>query len=284
MSVTVIIPAHNEESVILRCLRALLTGSAPGELDVLVVCNGCTDRTADVARSADPCVRVIETPVPSKTEALNLGDAAATYPTRIYLDADVELTIDAAREIVSALHGGGYLAAAPSIDVKCAESTWAVRAFYSIWCRLPYLREGMVGSGVYGLSPQARARFDRFPPITADDAFARLHFRHHERITVQSHSYTVRAPRDLKSLIKVKSRSHWGNVELRRGWPHLIAHENARHGGALASLACRPALWPALAVYAYVKIATRLRVTFRYGVSKPRWERDDTSRVAAAIR
>nr|BFE85750.1 hypothetical protein GCM10020093_083510 [Planobispora longispora] len=48
-SASVVIPAHNEEGVLRRCLDGLLAGTEPGELDVVVVANACTDRTADVA-------------------------------------------------------------------------------------------------------------------------------------------------------------------------------------------------------------------------------------------
>ena len=59
---SVVIPAHNEEAVLGRCLRVLLAGSTPGELDVVVVANACTDRTAEIAREAG--VRVVETSTP----------------------------------------------------------------------------------------------------------------------------------------------------------------------------------------------------------------------------
>ena len=45
MPVSVVIPAHNEETVIGRCLAALFAGAGEGELDVVVVCNGCRDGT-----------------------------------------------------------------------------------------------------------------------------------------------------------------------------------------------------------------------------------------------
>lgn len=46
---SVIVPAHNEEQVIGRLLEQLLD-DPDGGLEIWVVCNGCTDRTADVAR------------------------------------------------------------------------------------------------------------------------------------------------------------------------------------------------------------------------------------------
>ena len=76
--VSIIIPAHNEAAVIGRCLEPLTHGARPGEFDVIVVCNGCRDATALEARRFGLSVRVIETDTPSKANALNLGDAAAT--------------------------------------------------------------------------------------------------------------------------------------------------------------------------------------------------------------
>ncbi|HOQ87625.1 MAG TPA: glycosyltransferase, partial [Phycisphaerae bacterium] len=75
---SIIIPAHNEETVIARCIRAIITGAAPGELEVIVACNGCTDRTAEIAREFGDPVRVLEIKTPSKVAALNAADAAAT--------------------------------------------------------------------------------------------------------------------------------------------------------------------------------------------------------------
>ena len=59
MPISVVIPAHDEEAVVGRCLAALLDGARPGELDVVVVCNGCTDATADIARGFGRGVRVV---------------------------------------------------------------------------------------------------------------------------------------------------------------------------------------------------------------------------------
>jgi glycosyltransferase involved in cell wall biosynthesis len=68
--ISVVIPAHNESAVIGRLLRSLLHDAQPGEFDVVVVANGCTDDTADVAAGFGPDVTVVTTPVPSKFAAL----------------------------------------------------------------------------------------------------------------------------------------------------------------------------------------------------------------------
>src|SRR5437879_7884120 len=101
--ISVIVPAHNEHSVISRTLKTMTARAIPGELDVIVVCNGCTDDTAAVAGSFGPPVRVIETGLAGKTLALNLGDKAATFFPRIYADADVHITIETMRTLANRL-------------------------------------------------------------------------------------------------------------------------------------------------------------------------------------
>src|SRR5438270_8573792 len=92
---SIIIPAHNEGAVIEATLHSLLANRVEGELQIIVVANGCTDDTAARARAVDGPIEVIETPVGSKTHALNLGDRAAKFFPRAYLDADVQLSPDA---------------------------------------------------------------------------------------------------------------------------------------------------------------------------------------------
>ena len=63
MSASILIPAHNEESVLARTLDALLGSSDSPKFEVLVVCNGCSDRSAEIARRYAPRLSVIELPV-----------------------------------------------------------------------------------------------------------------------------------------------------------------------------------------------------------------------------
>ena len=285
--ISVIIPAHNEERVIGRGIAALTGGAAPGEVEVIVVCNGCRDRTADVARRLGECVRVIETDVPSKVNALNLGDAAARSFPRFFVDADVVLTLPELRKLANRLVAGdGVLAVAPRFQMDLAGCSWAVRAFYDINGRLPSAAEGIGGSGVYGLSERGRQRFDSFPPITADDGFVRLQFRPDERETLKLCRSVVFAPRTLKDLVTIKTRSHFGMAELRRFAPQLWKNRGAGNGPALKRLALRPWLWPRLVVYGYVKSMARYRgrQKLRGEMRAAEWERDETSRSVMPVR
>jgi glycosyltransferase involved in cell wall biosynthesis len=277
--ISVIIPAYNEERVIVRCLAALTAGAEPGELEVVVVCNGCKDRTADVAREFGGPVRVIETPTGSKVHALNLGDAATPHFPRFYVDADVVVPLESIRRMARRLESGDVLAVGARPRFDLSQSSWPVRAYYQIHDRLPASREGVGGSGVYGLSREGRARFGPFPPLTADDAFVRIQFRPGERETAEENVSVVYAPATLRDLISIKTRSHLGASELKRKYSDLRANMGPGNSAALRRLALRPRLWPKLAAYGLVKVATRVR-SYRQtrGDRSPAWERDETSR------
>ena len=49
--VTVVIPAHNEEKYVARCIRSIKKSAANfgGSVEMIVVCNRCTDKTAEIA-------------------------------------------------------------------------------------------------------------------------------------------------------------------------------------------------------------------------------------------
>jgi glycosyltransferase involved in cell wall biosynthesis len=279
--ISVIIPAHNEASVISKCITALLDQSAPGEIQVLIACNGCSDNTADIARGFGDRVEVIESPVASKSHALNLADQAARGFPRFYLDADVILPRESLLKIADVLQKGPALAAGPAVKFEVMDRPWTVRAFYDICSRLPFLHAGMVGTGVYALSEEGRKRFESFPNITADDTFVRLQFSPQERKTVDSCFSTVSVPRTLRSLIEIKTRSHFGNQELRRRYPEIWKNENTSHGGSIRGLFAYPQLWPGLAIYGYVRIMARVRARWKYSHARQNaWERDESSRAA----
>lgn len=74
---SIVIPAHNEALVIGRLLTRLTDDDSTPPLEVIVVCNGCTDDTDDVARSFQS-VRVVATGEAGKANALRIGDSLAT--------------------------------------------------------------------------------------------------------------------------------------------------------------------------------------------------------------
>jgi glycosyltransferase involved in cell wall biosynthesis len=278
VAISVVIPAHNEQEVIARCLEALTPMSGLEPLEVVVVCNGCDDLTAEVARRFD--VQVVETSVASKTVALNLGDARVAGFPRFYVDADVVLSMDAVLQIAAVLERGPAVAASPTMDLDLRDSTWPVRAYYRIWTRLPYVREGMIGVGVYALSEVGRSRFEEFPEVIADDGFVRMLFPPHERTRVDA-PVRVTAPRRMSGLLSIKTRSRLGLYQLGMVFPQFANRERGSksYGRAIRSVASRPWLWPAAAVYGAVQLVTRRKARDHLAdLDGYRWQRDTSSR------
>ena len=182
--ISVVIPAHNEGKVIRRCLQSMTEGAQPDELEILVVCNGCSDDTAEIARSFGQPVRVLETDIPSKNNALNMGNREASGFPRFFVDADIVLPLDSIRKVADVLRGAKIMGAAPRMRVDLDNRSWPIRAFYDVWMRTPYVNDNMLGCGVYAISESGRRRFDRFPDIIADDCFIRLLFKDDEKTSV----------------------------------------------------------------------------------------------------
>lgn len=213
-AICVVIPAHDEEVVLGRCLNALLSGSEPGEFDVTVVANGCRDETASVARTAD--VRVIETPVASKVHALRLGDRACRSFPRLYLDADVELTGDAVRALASALAETGVLACAPTPQYELTGAGPVAARFHRTYDLLRSRHRGLSGAGAYMVGRAAHSRIFPLPDVVSDDGWVHRSFAPDERLVVAEARCVVRPPRTVAAEMRRRHRTRLANKELTR--------------------------------------------------------------------
>lgn len=277
---SVVIAAHDEAAVIGRCLTTLLRGARPGELDVVVVANGCGDDTAAIAARFGPAVRVHELAVASKPAALDAGDRLALVFPRCYLDADVEVGVEAIRAVVQALAEPGAVAAAPTLELDLRHCPWAVRSYLSVWRRLPWATEQPIGSGFYALNEQGRARFATFPDTMAEDLFVRSLSEPGERRVLAEHRFVVHPPRTLSALVRVRARRAAANAADRALFAAEATSLRRLRLRALRRLAASPANWPALAVYGAVGAAVALVARRRRpgGGGAGPWVRDLTSR------
>lgn len=277
---SVIIPAYNESAGIRRCLDALFAGIDPGRLDVVVVCNGCRDDTAALARDSGHPVRVIELAAPSKAAALRAGDAAARAMPRLYLDADVVLDGAAACAVLERLRAGA-LAARPAVRFDSTASTWPVRSYYRARARTPALLDSLWGAGVYGLSEQGRSRFTAFPDIVADDLWVDRLFAPGETEIVDDTRVVVMVPRRSRDLVNVLRRTYRGKRENAGADPYgrgrattvAVVRQLRRHAGA------GPAA--TLDAVTYAAFAAGARLVLKLPGERVRWDRDESSRAGA---
>jgi glycosyltransferase involved in cell wall biosynthesis len=226
-----VIAAHDEEAVIARCLRTLTADAKPGELDVIVVANGCRDRTAQIARAER--VRVVETPVPGKAHAIGLGDAECRTFPRLYLDADVDLDTASVRRMVAAIERGA-LACAPVPHYDLSGVSRVAARFHRVFERLVAGRRGLSGTGAYLLGQEGHGRVFPLPHVISDDGWVHRTFSASERQAVADARSVVRPARTVRAVIRRRARVRLGNRELDR--LGRKAHEPAVGAGELMSL------------------------------------------------
>ncbi len=278
---SIVIPAHNEGQVIGRLLDSLLAGPAEDETDIVVVCNGCTDDTAQVAAARGPRVRVVDIPTPSKHAALRAGDDHARGFPRVYVDADVVITGADVRALTQPLGDdvSDVLATAPERQIPLAGCAWRVRAYYRVWQQLPAVRAGLFGRGVIAVSKAGHARIAALPPLMADDLAASLAFTPEERLVVGAASVVVHPPRTWQDLMKRRVRAAVSTAQVEQ---HRAPEEaSARTSTAdLKALVRRdPKLFMSVVVFVAAAVAARRRAGKAIRAQDfGTWLRDESSR------
>jgi glycosyltransferase involved in cell wall biosynthesis len=276
---TVVVPAHNESQVIGRLLGQLVTAAPPGELNVIVVANGCTDDTAEVAASFGPSVRVLSIPVASKHEALVAADRATRDFPRIYVDADVELRTEDVRALVAALREPGVLAAAPERVLALAGRPWPVRWFYDVWTRLPEVRQGLWGRGVIAVDESGQERISRLPPLLGDDLAASLIFAPHERSIVPNARVIVHTPRTFADLLRRRIRAVTGTAQIERAQEAPASTARTQISDLTTIIHTEPRMAPRVAFFLSIALLARLRAHRAVASGDySTWLRDESSR------
>lgn len=128
-NVCVVISAHNESAMIQRRIRNIHTQTYPTHLmDIIVVCDGCSDNTAEIARNEG--AMVYETPTHSgKSHSLNIAmNHTLNAPIVIFSDARPLFQQDAVIQLVRALHAPNVAAVSGVLELPsmsgCALGTY----------------------------------------------------------------------------------------------------------------------------------------------------------------
>jgi peptidoglycan-N-acetylglucosamine deacetylase len=134
-SVTVLIPAHNEESVIVQTVTSVLHSDLK-DLRIIVVDDGSIDRTGellDTNFSRNPRVRIIHQVNRGKAAALNLAMSLAQTDIVVTIDADTEIEPDAISKLIRHFSDPKVGAVAGNVKVG-NRSRWLTR-----WQALEYI-------------------------------------------------------------------------------------------------------------------------------------------------
>jgi len=150
MKISIIVPAFNEEKLILETLRRILTATAAfsgrGWASEVIVCdNNSNDRTAELARTAG--ARVVFEPINQIGRARNTGAAAATGDWLLFIDADSHPEPELFADVATAIQSGNCLAGGSTIRLDAAPSRghWIV----SGWNLLSRCTRYLAGSFIF---------------------------------------------------------------------------------------------------------------------------------------
>lgn len=152
--ISVVIPAHNEEKYIKRCIDSIKDADSvfPGNTEIVVVCNRCTDHTADIAKEKGAVVRFNEDRCIAKVR--NDGISVAKGKIIVTIDADNRMTKGTLREIYSLLRTGKYIGGGAPIRFE--------RYSFPLWCNDIVCRVSFAVTGLYsGIFWAEKETFDR---------------------------------------------------------------------------------------------------------------------------
>lgn len=198
LTLSVVVPAYNEEKLIadsLRCIRDALDANrrqgwqpgAPPAFDYeLIVCNNnSTDRTGELAAAAG--AKVVFEPVNQIARARNCGAQAATGEWLLFIDADSYPTAGLIRDLLGALTAGGCVGGGALVTMQnipfsaelvlrlwnaiSAKARWAAGSF--VFCR----RDGFEAVGGFSRDLYASEEIDFSKRLTAWGAERDLRFR-----------------------------------------------------------------------------------------------------------
>jgi len=260
-SLSYILVVHNEELRMRTRLRNLSDCTYAGEREILLVCDGCTDSSAEIARGFDPGfpLRIFEqSERKGKAAALNLAAERAKGEILIFGDARqrfapdaVEKLVDRLRRSPSAAAVSGSLEIEPSVEGPAAgiDLYWKLEkwirnqesildsvigctgAIYAMRCEdyRPLPEDTLIDDVVQPMQALVRGRRILYEPGAVAYDPQPLETRHEKR----------RKVRTLAGNYQMLFRyPHWLVPRGNRCWWQLISHKYLRLGGPLYLAAC----------------------------------------------
>lgn len=116
-SMSVLIPAYNEENVIHLTIESLLIAEYPKK-EIIVIDDGSTDRTLEIAKRYQDKIKVVHKENGSKASALNFGLLFAKGEIIVIVDADTIVGRQSLKSIAKGLSDDNVAAVAGNIKIR----------------------------------------------------------------------------------------------------------------------------------------------------------------------
>ena len=141
ITVSIVIPAHNEEKYVVRCIdnAKIAASKVRCGVEIIVVCNRCTDHTAELAAANG--ARVLTDESRCIAAVRTKGIKAARGKVVITIDCDNRMTDGTIREVLGRINSRKYIGGGAPIRFE--------RYSFPIWANDVLCRLGFWISGAY---------------------------------------------------------------------------------------------------------------------------------------
>ncbi len=171
-SVSLIIPAHNEEAVIRAKIENTLRLEYPQDcLEILIASDGSTDETINIAREFESDrVRILEFEVRrGKASIVNDAVSASTGNILCLCDANVMFRVDALKQLVGRLNEPHVGVVTGTVRIDSEQSDFgAGESLYALLDRAVQLGESRIGSVMGVDGGMYVIRRELFQPLAPD--------------------------------------------------------------------------------------------------------------------
>lgn len=235
---TVLVPAYNEEKVIARTIESLLEEEYPNK-EIVVIDDGSTDSTLDVANRYCKKAKVLHKENGGKASAINYGLAFANGEIIVVVDADTIVGRGALKGMARGFRNENVAAVAGDIKVRNRTNwlTWCQALEYVV--SIQVVRRAFDFFGAVTVVPGALGAFRRhvfeqsgnYDKDTIvedfDQTIKALKSGQIVKATTEALAYTE-APNTLRDFYKQRIRWYRGNIQT--FLKHSDALTNPRYG------------------------------------------------------
>ena len=230
-SMTILIPAYNEDKVIHRTIESLIYAEYPNK-EIIVIDDGSTDKTLEIAKKFREKIKVVHKENGGKASALNFGLLYAKGEIIVIVDADTIVGRQALKNIAKGLADESVAAVAGNIKIR-NKVNWLT------WCQaLEYLtgiqimRRALDYFGAITIVPGALGIFRKrdlekagsYHKDTLVEDFDATIKVLKSGMVVQGSSNAVaytQAPQTFRDFVRQRKRGYRGNIQV------LTRHSNA---------------------------------------------------------
>jgi cellulose synthase/poly-beta-1,6-N-acetylglucosamine synthase-like glycosyltransferase len=233
-SVSFVIAVYNGEKFLERKLRTILSLNYPRELmEILVVSDGSTDRTDEIARSfAGEGVRFLSVPRGGKAAALNAGVPLVSGEILVLNDVRQTLDHDCLRNVIACFGDPKVGAVSPQTIIvqgeTLEETSTSLYWRYEHWIRVRLSRIDSTFGTSGAFTAMRRELWTSLPPGTLlDDVYVALKaFFRGYRILYETTATMYDYPTVLQSEFKRKVRLQAGLYQMLQMMPELLSSRN----------------------------------------------------------